>query len=152
MFLLTVWSHYLTKSEKEVMDILLISKRKSLNPWVADLREQTLFYTNEYNEFNAGRTRKKPRIPCALLVQFTIICFLIFHGEEHLPQNGDGSKVYNCKLKRVWISSISFPTDLAYTRLGLRNYHLILKALLILDLFIKKGENILVLLDLILIF
>ena len=135
------------KSEKEVMDIFVNFKKKiiDMNPWVLARpcgANAVSFYTNEYNEFNAGRTRKKPRIPGAIAGAIYYNMLLDVHGEEHLPRIGDGSKVYNCKLKRnsSGFTSISFPTDLVHIPDWFKKLPFDTESIID-SVFIKKGRE-----------
>lgn len=136
------------KSEKEVMDIFVAFKKEVLDihPWLLGRpsgANAVSFYTKQYNDFMAGRLKKKPRIPPAIAGAIYYNQLLELHGEDHLPRITDGSKVINCKLLKnsSGFVTISYPTDTThfpewFTKLPFDNESTIE------SIFIKKVENI----------
>ena len=109
------------KPEKEVLEVLIEFKRNILDisPWKIARpcgANAVTHYTNEYNSWMEGKVKKKPRLPGAIAGAIHYNQLLDMHGEDHLPRIGDGSKVFNCKLKRnnSGFNCISYPTDMTH--------------------------------------
>lgn len=107
------------KGEREVMDIFINFKRRiiEMNPWLLGRpcgANAVQFYTNQYNEYMQGNSKKKPRIPAAISGAIYFNQLLDDYNEGKIARIGDGSKVINCKLKKniSGFDCISFPTDM----------------------------------------
>jgi hypothetical protein len=136
------------KPEKEVMDIFVNFKKRiiDMNPWVLARpcgANAVSYYTSEYENYNNGMSKVKPRIPGAIAGAIYYNMLLEQHGEQHLPRITDGAKVYNCKLKKnsSGFNSISFPTDLTHHPEWFKKLPFDIDST-IESVFIKKVDNI----------
>lgn len=109
------------KPEDEVLNVFVDFKKEILDisPWMVARpcgANAVTFYTNQYKDYMSGKLKKKPRIPAAIAGAIHFNMLLDHHKEDHMPRVGDGSKVFNCKLKRnsSGFDCISYPTDMTH--------------------------------------